>query len=118
MLSMDSNWTLTFIAVTLAVAFAVVGLSLTGFYPGAAPLVSLGLLVASLASTGFAFTRLAMRVRRLELENEGLIEEISREFDRVKDKLEIFGDALAEPRTLTPGHEVEADAPLRRVTVK
>lgn len=114
----QNAWTPTFLSAALAVAFAAVGLALSVFYPGAAPTVAAGLLVASLGSTAFAFTRLALRVRRLELENEGLIEEISQEFDRVKDKLEIFSEALAEPRSLTPEEEVRADAPLRRVVVK
>ncbi|HUR68435.1 MAG TPA: hypothetical protein VM370_04255 [Candidatus Thermoplasmatota archaeon] len=112
----QSNWSLTLVLASLAVAFALVGLGLGTLYPGAAPLVSTALLGASLGCTAGAFTRVAMRVRRLELENEGLIEEISQEFDRVKDKIEIFGEALAEPRSLTPA-EIE-EAPLRRVTIK
>ena len=117
MLSVDNNWTWTLVLATLAVTFATVGLGLSGLYPGAAPLVATGLLVASIACTAGAFTRLALRVRRLEMENMGLIEEISQEFDRVKDKLEIFSEALAEPRTLKP--EVpEENIPMRRVTIK
>lgn len=133
MLLVDNNWTVTLVFATLAVGFALAGLGLGGMYPGAlnepagssgssafgpaaAPLVASALLAGSLACTGVAFTRVAMRVRRLELENEGLIEEISLEFDRVKDKIEIFSNALAEPRSITP-EEVDS-APLRRVTVK
>ena len=117
MLSVDNNWTWTLVLATLAVTFAAVGLGLTGIYPGAAPMVATGLLVGSLVCTAGAFARVAIRVRRLELENMGLIEEISQEFDRVKDKLEIFSEALAEPRTLQP--EVKADdVPMRRVTIK
>ena len=116
MISVDNNWTLTLVLATLAVGFALAGLGLGGIYPGAAPIVATALLVASLGLTAAAFTRLAMRVRRLELENEGLIEEISQEFDRVKDKMEIFSEALADPRSITP-EEVE-NVPLRRVTVK
>jgi len=117
MISADKNWTWTLVFATLAIAFAAAGLGLTGLYPGAAPLVGTSLLLASIASTTVAFTRVAMRVRRLELENEGLVEEIAQEFDRVKDKLEIFSEALAEPRSLTP-QDVEANMPMRRVTVK
>ena len=109
-------WTLTLIASTLAVAFAATGLVSATFYPGVAPAFTSGLMLASLGSTAAAFGLVAVRVRRLELENEGLVEELSQEFDRVKDKLEIFGEALAEPRTLEP-EEAEA-APLRRVTIR
>jgi hypothetical protein len=112
----ENHWSITLVFATLAVAFALAGLGLGSFYPGAAPLVSGGLLALSLGSTTIAFGRLAMRIRRLELENEGLIEEISQEFDRVKDKIEIFSEALAEPHTLVP-EDVE-QTPLRRVTVK
>ena len=117
MLSVDNNWSFTLVFATLAVGFALAGLGLGGIYPGAAPLVATALLVASLGCTAVAFTRVALRVRRLELENEGLIEEISQEFDRVKDKIEIFTDALAEPRSITPSEQVE-NVPLRRVTIK
>lgn len=110
------SWTLTFVSAALAIGFAAAGLGLTAFYPGAAPMVASGLLLASLACTATAFTRVALRLRRLELENEGLVEEISQEFDRVKDKLEIFSEALAEPRTITP--EEQHNVPLRRVTIK
>ena len=116
MISAENNWTFTLVLATLAVAFAFAGLGLDGLYPGAAPLVAAGLLAVSLACTAGAFTRLAMRVRRLELENEGLIEEISQEFDRVKDKIEIFTEALAEPRSIQP-QEIES-TPMRRVTIK
>ncbi|HET6403361.1 MAG TPA: hypothetical protein VFH78_01835 [Candidatus Thermoplasmatota archaeon] len=116
MISVDNNWTVTLVCATLAVAFALAGLGLNGIYPGAAPLVATGLLVASLGFTAAAFTRVALRVRRLELENEGLIEEISQEFDRVKDKIEIFSEALAEPRSITP-EEID-NTPMRRVTIK
>lgn len=91
---MQKTWTLTLMGATLAVAFAAVGLLSTTLYPGATPLLTTGLLGASLACTGLVFTLVASRVRRLELENEGLIEEISQRFDRVKDELEIFGEAL------------------------
>ena len=116
---MQQSWTPTLLSATLAVAFAVVGLLSTSFYPGATPFLSSALLLASLAATATAFTFVARRVRRLELENEGLIEEISQKFDRVQDKLEIFGEALAEPRTLAPQEPAKAsDEPLRRVMVK
>lgn len=118
MISVDNNWSVTLVFATLAVGFALAGLGLGGIYPGAAPIVSAALLLGSLACTAVAFTRLAFRVRRLELENEGLIEEISQEFDRVKDKIEIFTDALAEPRSITPEERTVDDAPLRRVTIK
>lgn len=116
MISANNQWTLTLVLASLAIAFALTGLGLGAVYPGAAPLVASGLLAGSLVSTAGAFTTIAIRLRRLELENEGLIEEISQEFDRVKDKIEIFSEALAEPRTLVP-EEVE-DHPLRRVTIK
>ena len=116
MLSAETHWTWTLVLAVLAISLAAVGLGLESFYPGAAPLVSTALLVGSLASTAGAFTRVALRVRRLELENIGLIEEISQEFDRVKDKIEIFSEALADPRSITP--EEVKNVPLRRVTVK
>lgn len=116
MISADNHWTFTLVLASLAIAFALVGLGLGAVYPGAAPLVASALLAGSLLCTAGAFTRIAVRIRRLELENEGLIEEISQEFDRVKDKIEIFSEALAEPRSIVP-EEVE-DHPLRRVTIK
>lgn len=116
---MQQTWTWTLVSATLAVAFAIVGLLSTTFYPGATPVLTSALLLASLGSTAAAFTLVARRVRRLELENEGLIEEISQQFDRVKDKLDIFGEALAEPRQVTPEAPAQApDEPLRRVMVK
>ena len=114
---MQQSWTSTLVSATLAVAFALTGLLSTTFYPGATPLLTTALLLASLGATATAFALVARRVRRLELENEGLIEEISQQFDRVHDKLEIFGEALAEPRTLAP-EEPKADEPVRRVMVK
>lgn len=113
------NWLLTLITATLAVVLAAVGLLSTTFYPGATPALTASLLVGSLAATGAAFTSVALRVRRLEMENLGLIEEISQEFDRVKDKIDIFAEALAEPRSLSPHEPVRvAEEPARRVTVK
>lgn len=117
MISTDSNWTFTLVFATLAVTLAAVGLGLTGLSPGLAPLAATSLLLGSLAFTAAAFARVALRVRRLELENEGLIEEISQEFDRVKDKLEIFREALTEPLSLQP-QDVEANTPMRRITIK
>src|SRR5438093_8519823 len=105
------SWTLTLVAGTFAVALAASGLLLATVAPGAAPTVSTILLATSLGATGAAFTLVATRVRRLELENEGLIEEISQEFQRVRDKVEIFEDAFT----------AEADAleeSARRVVVK
>lgn len=116
MIDAENHWIWTVVSAALAVAFAIVGLGLETFYPGAAPLVSTALLAGSLGATGVGFARVALRVRRLELENVGLIEEISQEFDRVKDKLEIFSEALADPLHITP--EQAESAPLRRVTVK
>lgn len=115
---MQQSWTPTLVSATLAIAFAAIGLASTTLYPGATPLLASGLLLASLAATGTAFTLVALRLRRLELENEGLIEEISQKFDRVEDKLDIFGEALAEPRTLAPEAPAKGDEPLRRVMVK
>lgn len=110
------TWTSTLALAASAVVLAGAGLALVTILPAAPLLVSGGLLVGSLACTGGAFAGLALRVRRLEMENMGLIEEISQEFDRVKDKLEIFGDALVEPTSIPV--EDEANVPLRRVMVK
>lgn len=119
MLSAEKTWTPTLLFAAFAVAFAAIGLALTGLYPGAAPLVATSLLVASLACTTGAFGLVAMRVRRLELENEGLVEEISQEFSRVKDRLEIYSEALEAPRSLTPEQQEAAErASARRVMVK
>lgn len=111
-----NSWTQTLVAAVIAVTLAATGLVLTTFSPATGVLVTNGLLLGSLAATGTAFTTLALRLRRLELENEGLIEEISQEFDRVKDKIEIFGEALESPRTLAP-EEIE-NTPMRRVMIK
>lgn len=94
MLAAKDSWTLTLVSATTAVALAAAGLLLTTLAPGAAPAASSAILAASLGATATAFTLIAGRVRRLELENEGLIEEISQEFQRVKDKVEIFEEAL------------------------
>jgi hypothetical protein len=111
-----NSWTQTLVAAVVALTLAATGLMLTTVSPTTSVLVTNGLLLASLGATGIAFTTLALRLRRLELENEGLIEEISQEFDRVKDKMEIFGEALERPHTLSP-EEVE-NTPMRRVMVK
>ncbi len=116
MLSAKNSWTQILTAAVIAVTLAATGLALTAFSPATGSLVTGALLLSSLVATGVAFGSLAMRLRRLELENEGLIEEISQEFDRVKDKLEVFGDALSAPRSLSP-EEVE-NTPMRRVMVK
>lgn len=109
-------WSITLAAAIAAVALALAGLAAPSLMPAAPPALMAAVLGASLVCTVLAFGTLAVRVRRLELENSGLVEEISQEFDRVRDKLEIFSDALAEPRTLTPTEE--GGAPLRRVTVR
>lgn len=115
----NKSWTPTLLLATLAIAFAATGLALTSFYPGAAPLVATGLLAASLTATTGAFTLVATRVRRLELENEGLIEEVSQEFARVQDRIDIFGEALEAPRSLTPEEaEIVEKASARRVVIK
>jgi len=113
----NKTWPLTLACATTAVTLAAVGLFSTTFYPGATPTLTTLLLLGSLAGTGAAFSLVALRVRRIELENEGLIEELSQEFDRVKDKIEIFAEALAEPRASEPV-ERDAGANVRRVTVK
>lgn len=120
MLSYTRPWIWTMLTATLAVAFAAIGLTLSLVAPGAMPVLGSALLLASLGMTATAFGRLVARVRRLELENEGLIEEISQEFDRVKDKIDIFAEALADPRSLTPEEAAahDADTPMRRVTIK
>lgn len=117
MLSVKDSWTHTLVCAVVAVTLAAAGLLVSTFSPATSGLVMGGLLAGSLAATAAAFTLLARRLRRLELENEGLIEEISQEFDRVRDKMEIFGEALQAPRNMTP-EEAEADAPMRRVMVK
>lgn len=109
-------WSITLVAASFAVAFAAIGLVLDSFAPATPALVTTGLLLASLGSTATAFARIALRVRRLELENEGLVEEISQEFDRVKDKIDILGEGLDGARRITP-EEAEA-APMRRVPLK
>jgi hypothetical protein len=115
----SKNWTLTLVLATLAVALAAVGLASTAIAPGATPVFATSLLLGSLAGTAGAFTLVALRVHRLELENLGLIEEVAQEFDRVRDRMDIFSEALAEPRSLAPGEAApRADEPLRRVMVK
>lgn len=109
------SWILALAAACCAIAFAVAGLLLQSFVPGVAPTLGMALLAASLASTVIAFGGLAARVHRLEMENMGLIEEIAQEFNRVKDKLEIFGDALSPAQNVKVEDE---NAPLRRVVVK
>jgi glycine/D-amino acid oxidase-like deaminating enzyme len=116
---MTRSWTWTFALATAAILLAAVGFTVTSIDPGVAPGLTASLLLGSLACTAVAFGRVAMRVRRLELENEGLIEEIGQEFDRVKDKIEIFSDALQAPRTLSPAEAEAAEAAnARRVMVK
>lgn len=111
-------WPLTTTAAVVAIVAAAAGLALNAFAPAAPALLTSGLLALSLAGTAVAFGRVAMRLRRLELENEGLVEEISQEFDSVKDKLEIFSEALEEPRSLEPEAAESHAAPMRRVMVK
>lgn len=111
------SWILALAAACSAIALAFAGILLQAFAPGASPTLATALLAGSLGSTVVAFGGLAARVRRLEMENMGLIEEISQEFDRVKDKLEIFSEALAEPRTIQPEVQ-EENVPMRRVTIK
>lgn len=111
------SWVFTVAAASLAVALALTGLGLAILAPAAAPALGTALLAGSFAGTGGAFALLAARVRRLEMENMGLVEELSQEFDRVKDKLAIFEDALAEPRSIEPTVEAE-NTPLRRVVIK
>lgn len=119
MLSMTRNWTLTFATALFAVILAAAGLGLSAFSATASPTLTTALLAGSLACTALAFARVSLRVRRLELENEGLIEEISQEFDRVRDKLEIFSESLQSPRTLSPEEAAAAEqADVRRVVVK
>jgi hypothetical protein len=114
----NRQWLLTLILATLAVSFAAIGLAGTTLIPVQAPAFTGALLLASLGCTAGAFGVLASRLRRLELENEGLIEELSQEFDRVKTKIEIFEEAFQEPRTLAPETvEAQEDA-VRRVVVK
>jgi len=116
-LSLTRNWILTFAAALTAVVLGACGLLLTTFDPGAAPAVASALLAGSLACTGAAFVRVALRVRRLELENEGLIEEISQEFDRVRDKLDIFAEAQASAASSEQAEAAERSG-IRRVMVK
>lgn len=115
MIAAKESWTLTLVSATAAVALAAAGLLLTTVSPGAAPSVAAALLAASLGATATSFTLVASRVRRLELENEGLIEEISQEFQRVKDKVEIFEEAFATSSDLTIE---DATSAAHRVVVK
>jgi hypothetical protein len=110
MLASKDHSTSTLVTATLAVAFAASGLLVVTFAPATPALVSGALLLGSLGATGAAFALLASRVRRLELENMGLIEEISQEFDRVKTRLDVALDA-----TIPTDEEEEA---IRRVVVK
>lgn len=110
-------WLWTTLAAGFAVVTAAAGLLLASFLPALPSIATTALLLGSLAATTVAFGRIALRMRRMELENEGLVEEISQEFIRVKDKMDIFSEALDEPHQLTP-EDVEADAPMRRVVVK
>ncbi|MFA5862810.1 MAG: hypothetical protein WDA16_14050 [Candidatus Thermoplasmatota archaeon] len=115
----NKNWLMTTVAATLAVVLAAVGLLSSTLYPGATPALTAALFVGSVAATATAFTGMALRVRRLEMENLGLIEEISQEFDNVKDKISIFAEALDAPRSMSPQVPAKpADEPLRRVTIK
>lgn len=114
----NRQWLLTLVLATLAVSLAAVGLTGTTIVPLQAPAFTGGLLLASLACTAGAFGFLAARLRRLELENEGLIEELSQEFDRVKTKIDIFEEAMQEPRTLAPESAEAQESAVRRVVVK
>ena len=109
------SWILALAAACSAIALALSGLLLQALAPGASPTLATALLAGSLGATVVAFGGLAARVRRLEMENMGLIEEISQEFNRVKDKLEIFGDALSAPQ---PVKVEDENTPPRRVVVK
>lgn len=112
-------WTFTMLAASCAIAFAIGGLALSALAPSAPAYAASTLLIGSLASTAAAFGLLAARVRRLETENAGLVEELSQEFERVKDKLEIYGEALQESqRVPLRDAEVDANTPMRRVPLK
>lgn len=89
-----------------AVAFAASGLLLSTVAPGAAPAASSGMLLASLACTAGAFGLLVARVRRVEQENEGLVEELSQELARVKGRLDVVDAAHLAPREEAPGRRV------------
>ena len=115
MLTSKDSWNLTLVAATLAIALAGAGLLVTTLAPAAAPVATGALLAGSLGGTVAAFGLLASRVRRLELENEGLVEEISQEFDRVKDRLDIYAEALAAP---DEGGEAVSVEGSHRVVVK
>jgi hypothetical protein len=114
----NRQWLLTLVLAILAVTFAALGLVGTTLVPIETPAFTGALLLASLGCTAGAFGVLASRLRRLELENEGLIEELSQEFDRVKTKIEIFEEAFQEPRTLAPESVEEQENAVRRVVVK
>jgi hypothetical protein len=114
----NRQWIVTLILATFAVSFAAAGLLGSTLFGVSSALFTTTLLVGSLAATAGAFGMLASRLRRLELENEGLIEELSQEFDRVRTKIEIFGEALESPRSLSPESVEAQDAAVRRVVVK
>lgn len=113
MITFDKTWTWTLVLGVLAIAFATIGFGLETLVP-AAQAPALVLLVASLGCTAGAFTRVALQVRRLELEREGLLEEISQEFDRVKDRMDIMAEGMEAPRRVTPEEAVVR----RRITIK
>jgi hypothetical protein len=116
-LSLTRPWIWTFSAALAATVLAAAGLLANLLVPAGSPALAAPLLMASLACTAVAFARMALRVRRLELENEGLVEEISQEFDRVKGKLDIFSDALAAPGASAPAEATDRTGQ-RRVVVK
>lgn len=109
-------WPMTMLAAGFAIAFAVAGGALRWFAPDAPALLGTGFLAVSLAATATAFGLVAARVRRLEMENTGLVEEMTQQFERVRSQMDVFDDALSAPRSITP--EEEANTPMRRVPLK
>lgn len=106
-----NNWTLILVTATVAATLAGVGLVGSMILPAEFAALSAAALGGALTASTAAFSLVALRLRRLELENEGLVEELSQEFDRVKEQLEV------EPRSYTPDGPA-ARAVQQRVMVK
>lgn len=91
-----NNWTLILVSATVAVTLAAVGLVGISILPAEYAALSAAALGGALTASTAAFSFVAMRLRRLELENEGLIEEISQEFERVHDSTRSFSPEVHE----------------------
>ncbi|HEX2022413.1 MAG TPA: hypothetical protein VHH36_06845 [Candidatus Thermoplasmatota archaeon] len=109
-------WTLVLLVASASLAAGLGGIASAAL---ALSWLAVGLFAAALAGSALTFGLLARRVRHLERAQEGLVEELSQELDRFKDKLDAFSAALAKPRTIAPEEREAAEqAATRRVTVK